>query len=232
MGEWGDGLSAGTQVFTPPSRLTITSSRRDRCSRPQDRAGWALLHWYEQGLSLGPVIPACTWCGHPATSGCETCATVGAGTTRPLSKCLDCAADVLLKGCRRCSGTLPMWNLPSERGAQGDDFAPGTPAAMHTFCGSICSRGPCVEQCSRESRHPITECACDGHRCELDAELFAGHIKDCIIRAGIDTAGITNYDIGLTATKILKNLADGMQAQGQDDTLASSELSSCPRRAH
>ena len=218
MGEWGDGLSAGTQVFSPPDRLTLTGSRRDRCSRPHDRAGWALLHWYEQGLSLGPITPACTWCGHPATSGCETCATVGAGSTHPLTKCLDCAADLLLKGCRRCSGTLHLLNLPSEGGAQGDVLAPGTPAAKHSLCGSMCSRGPCTEQCNRESRHPITECACDGHRFEIDAGLFAEHIKDCLIMEGIDTAGMTNYDIGMTATRILKDLADGKLAQGQDDT--------------
>ena len=111
----------------------------------------------------------------------------------------------------------PMWNLPSDEGAQGD-LAPGTSAAMHTSGGGMCSRGPCVCQCNRESRHPITDCACNGHRFEIDAGRFAEHIKDCIIMEGIDTAGITNYDIGMTATRILKNLADGKQAQGQDDT--------------
>ena len=218
MGEWGDGLSAGTQVFTPPSRLTIKCSRRERCSRPQDRAGWALLHWYEQGLSQVPVIPACTWCGQPATSACEACTTVVVNIARPLSKCLECAADELLRGCRRCSGTLATRNYPTERGAQGEDLAPEAPASNDTGCERMCSRGPCIEQCIRDSRHHMTECSCEGHNFEIDAELFAEHIRDCIITAGVDTTGISNYDIGTKATRILKSLVDGKPTQGQMDT--------------
>ena len=53
---------------------------------------------------------------------------------------------------------------------------------------------------------------------EIDAGLFAEHIKEYLIMEGIDSAGITNYDIGMTATRILKDLADGNRAQGLDDT--------------
>ena len=220
LGEWGDGLSSGTQVFSPPDRLTLADSRRDRCSSPLDRAGWALLHWYEQGLAGGPILPACTWCGHPATSGCDTCATRGAGSTLPLTKCLDCAADEALKGCRNCTEMPPASNLHFSGGAQGGGpFPPRVPGAANlSQCGSLCSRGPCTEPCNRESWHPITECACEGHMLDMDAGLFAEHIKECLIMEGIASAGITNYDIGMTATRILKDLAEGNRAQGLDET--------------
>ena len=137
-----------------------------------------------------------------------------------MTKCLDCAADLALKGCWRCSGMLHVSNLPINGGAPlgGDISAPRIPPANHSLCGSLCSRGPCTEHCNRESRHPVTECACEGHIFEIDAGRFAEHIKDCLIMEGIDAAGMTNYDIGMTATRILKDLADGKGAQGQDDT--------------
>ena len=216
MGEWGDGLSTGTQVFSPPDRLALAGSRRDRCSNPLHRAGWALLLWYEQGLAGGPILPACTWCGHPATSGCGTCATGGAGSTLPLTKCMDCAEDEALKGCRNCSEMPPAYNLHVNEGALGPPWFPGAP--NHSQCGSLCSRGPCTELCNRESGHPITECACEGHMLESDAGLFAEHVREYLTLEGIDSAGITNHDIGRTATRILKVLAEGNRAQGLGDT--------------
>ena len=89
-----------------------------------------------------------------------------------------------------------------------------TSEGLASLCGNLCSRGPCTEHCNRESRHLVTECACEGHICEIDAGRFAEHVKDCLTKEGIDSAGMTNYDIGMTATRILKDLADGKRAQG------------------
>ena len=53
---------------------------------------------------------------------------------------------------------------------------------------------------------------------EIDAGLFAEHVREYLTLEGIDSAGITNYDIGMTATRILKDLAEGNRAQGLDET--------------
>ena len=218
MGVWGGGLSVGTQVFTPPNRLTITCSRRERCSRPHDRAGWALLHWYKQGLTLLPILPACTWCGQPANSACDRCTTALDGSAHPLSRCQECASDELLRGCRACSGTPTAWNNPTDRWDGGEDQGARSGAPNASSCGRMCSLGPCIGQCNRNIAHRMKECCCEDHNMEIYAELLAGRMRDYITTAGVDTTGISNYDIGTTSTRILKRLADGIPRQVRTDT--------------
>ena len=43
---------------------------------------------------------------------------------------------------------------------------------------------------------------------EIDAELFAGHMRNLLTKAGVDTDEMSNDFIGTTSTSILKKLAD------------------------
>ena len=113
-----------------------------------------------------------------------------------------------------------VWALTQAEGAlTGQEAGLGayTSEGLASLCGNLCSRGPCTEHCYRESRHLVTECACEGHICEVDAGRFAEQVKNCLTMEGIDSAGMTNYDIGMTATRILKDLAEGLAKQAVGD---------------
>ncbi len=58
----------------------------------------------------------------------------------------------------------------------------------------------------------MTECCCDEHNMEIDAELFAGHMRNLLTNSGVDTREMSNDFIGTTSTRVLKSLADEIAA--------------------
>ena len=53
---------------------------------------------------------------------------------------------------------------------------------------------------------------------EIDAELFAGHMRDYLAMAGVDTTGISSYDLGVSSVRILKEIADQTPHHAQADS--------------
>ena len=75
-------------------------------------------------------------------------------------------------------------------------------------CGLTCAMGPCVGECNRGIPHLITECSCEEHTMDMDAELFAGHMRNYLQMAGVDTTWMNNYGIRTRSLRTLKKLAD------------------------
>ena len=75
-------------------------------------------------------------------------------------------------------------------------------------CGLICALGPCATECRRMTPHPNTECSCERHIMDMDAERFAGHLRKYLNSAGVDTTGRNNHEIRTRSLIILKKLAD------------------------
>ena len=75
-------------------------------------------------------------------------------------------------------------------------------------CGLTCALGPCVGECKRAMPHPITECSCEEHIMDMDAELFAGHLREYLQSAGVDTTGRSNHEIRTRSLISIRKLAD------------------------
>ena len=89
--EWDGGTK--TTIFHTPKKENIAAARKDRWSSPKDRAGWALTHWYEQGMANLPVWPACSWCGQP-TDHYSSKGFSDHGRNGPhIVRCLECTRD-------------------------------------------------------------------------------------------------------------------------------------------
>jgi hypothetical protein len=207
LGIWaggeGRGSRAGTQVFTQPRREAITCSRWERCHRTQDRAGWALLHWFEQALLLQPILAACTWCGQPAEMSCDTCAPHNGGLMHPLSICMQCTFDYRLRGCRPCSAQGKESSRQGNHHGGGSSGLSETRLAPQTYCHLLCSLGPCVRQCDERKLHNRDECSCQAHTMDVEAEKVAQHVRDTLRSGGYNSDDVNMVDIGALSRRIM-----------------------------
>ena len=75
------------------------ATRQERLERSELRLGFAWALQNEQHTQGIPVLPPCSWCGHPTGGYCDLCTTTVAN---PVCSACGGTASEIIATCRRC----------------------------------------------------------------------------------------------------------------------------------